>query len=67
MTYRFDGSFEGFLCAVVSCMEIGEDQPDFVREGSEYDLGLFVGDILRIATVRSVAALFSASRHCRAA
>ena len=29
ITYRYDGSFEGFLCAVGDCLDLGENQQEF--------------------------------------
>jgi len=58
MSYRYDGSFEGFLCAVVDCLESGERQPEFVRGGDTYAVGLFAGDIRAVATERDRAVAF---------
>lgn len=55
---NFDGSFEGFLCAVTACLESGESQPDFVREEDVQAVGLFAGDLLSIETVRETALAF---------
>ena len=56
--YRFDGSFEGFLCAVAACREAGEGEPEFVRDGVDPGLGLFGGDIRQVATLREAAQAF---------
>jgi probable DNA metabolism protein len=56
--YRYDGSFEGFLCAVADCMEAGEDTPEFERDGAVHSAGLFVSDIREVATVRERAVAF---------
>jgi len=65
-TYRYDGSFEGFLCAVTDCLEAGEGQPDFVWNGAVHVVGLFAGDIREVATVRESALSFR-KRFVRAA
>lgn len=57
-TYRYDGSFEGFLCAVTACLEAGESQPGFVQNDGLHVAGLFAGDIKEVATVRETALLF---------
>jgi probable DNA metabolism protein len=56
--YRYDGSFEGFLCAVADCLEVGESQPEFVRNDDPPMVGLFAGDCREVATVREVAVAF---------
>lgn len=55
---HYDGSFEGFLCAVADCLEAGEEQPEFIRDGDVQAVGLFAGDISEVATVRDVALAF---------
>jgi len=55
---NFDGSFEGFLCAVATCLESGERQPDFIREGDAHTVGLFAGDMRMIETDRKTALAF---------
>jgi len=57
-TYCYDGSFEGFLCAVATCLETGENQPEFVRDGNVHAVGLFADDICEIATAREAALAF---------
>lgn len=57
-TYHYDGSFEGFLCAVAGCLEAGEDQPEFVGDGDHQAVGLFAGDICEVPTVRESALAF---------
>lgn len=57
-TCRYDGSFEGFLCAVADCLERGDGKPGFVRNGADHAVGLFVGDIREVPTVRETALLF---------
>ena len=56
--YCYDGSFEGFLCAVGDCLETGEDTPEFVRDGDAHAAGLFGGAIHEVATVRENAVAF---------
>ncbi len=58
ITYYYDGSFEGFLCAVADCLDAGEDAPEFVRDGDVQSAGLFVSDIREVATVRECAVAF---------
>lgn len=53
--YRYDGSYEGFLCALERCREGGDGPPEFVREGEEVDAGLFSGETCLVNTVRCVA------------
>lgn len=57
-TYRYDGSFEGFLCAVADCLESGEREPEFVRDGDGHVEGLFAGETRDVATVRETALTF---------
>jgi probable DNA metabolism protein len=57
-TYRYDGNFEGFLCAVADCLEAGEEQPEFIRDGDVHSLGLFAGEVREVATVRENAMAF---------
>ncbi|HCE66840.1 MAG: hypothetical protein A2X82_10490 [Geobacteraceae bacterium GWC2_55_20] len=57
-TCRYDGSFEGFLCAVADCLEAGEEQPEFTRDGDCQAAGLFVGEVHEVATVRERAVAF---------
>jgi len=59
--YRFDGSFAGFLCAVAACLDAGERQAEFVRDGEEQAVGLFAGEIRQVATLRECALAF---RQC---
>jgi probable DNA metabolism protein len=56
--YRHDGSFAGFLCAVDYCLEIGDTQPEFIRDGDFHSLGLFAGEVRDVATVRETAVTF---------
>jgi probable DNA metabolism protein len=55
ITYRYDGSFEGFLCAVADCLEQGHGHPDFVRDDGEAGCGLFSCENREIPIVRDVA------------
>lgn len=56
--YRFDGSFEGFLCAVAECLERGDMLPEFVADGVDHVAGLFESDIHEVVTVREPAVAF---------
>lgn len=56
--YRYDGSFEGFLCAVSECLKAGDGQPEFVDCGNVHAIGLFVGDVREIKTLRESAVAF---------
>jgi probable DNA metabolism protein len=56
--YLYDGSFEGFLCAVSDCLERGGVQPEFVRDADAAAGGLFRDDIREIKTIRDVALTF---------
>ncbi|MFH1027095.1 MAG: TIGR03915 family putative DNA repair protein [Pseudomonadota bacterium] len=57
-TYCYDGSFEGFLCAVADCLEAGEGQPEFTRNGDRLAVGLFAGDMRETVTDRASAVEF---------
>jgi len=57
-TYCYDGSFEGFLCAVADCLEAGEGQPEFAGDGDRQAGGLFAGDMRETVTVRESAVAF---------
>lgn len=56
--YCYDGSFEGFLCAVADCLEIGDAQPGFIRDGDVQAVGLFAGEARGVATERERAVAF---------
>jgi probable DNA metabolism protein len=56
--YRYDGSFEGVLCAVAVCLAQGEIQPEFEGERANRDDGLFAAEVCPVATVRETAAAF---------
>lgn len=53
--YHYDGSFEGFLCAVANCREGGDTQPEFSRDGDLQAAWLFAGEVCEVATVREIA------------
>ncbi len=57
-TYCYDGSFEGFLCAVADCLEAGEGQPEFTRNRDRQAGGLFSGDMRETVTDRASAVEF---------
>ena len=56
--YRYDGSFEGFVCAVADCLEEGESQPEFARNDDPHMAGLFAGDSREVVTAREAALAF---------
>jgi probable DNA metabolism protein len=56
--YGYDGSFEGFLCAVAECLEQGHRQPEFVRDSEAVAAGLFTGENREVITVRAAALKF---------
>jgi probable DNA metabolism protein len=56
--YRYDGSFEGFLCAVADCLDAGDIHPEFMPDGVDAAVGLFAGDIREVTTVRETALMF---------
>lgn len=58
ITFGYDGSFEGFLCAVADCLDRGDREPEFARGGAEHLPGLFSGEIRQVPTVRETALLF---------
>jgi probable DNA metabolism protein len=53
--YSYDGSFEGFLCAVAECLEAGDGEPEFVRAGDMCEVGLFSCETIEISTQRDTA------------
>jgi probable DNA metabolism protein len=57
-TCAYDGSFEGFLCAVADCLELGCGQAEFVRDGDGFAAGLFVEEAHQVSTSRQVALEF---------
>lgn len=57
-SYRYDGSFEGFLCAVAHCLDAGERHPELIASRSEVDDSLFGGDVLEIPASRDAAMAF---------
>ena len=56
--YRFDGSFEGFLCAMSDCLGQGERQPEFVQDRDSQVVGLFADGMCEVTTVRETALEF---------
>ncbi|MDD2583133.1 MAG: TIGR03915 family putative DNA repair protein [Desulfuromonadaceae bacterium] len=56
--YRYDDSFEGFLCTVADCLETGEGYPEFAVYGDNQAVGLFAGEVREVATVRESAVAF---------
>jgi len=56
--YRYDGSFEGFICAVASCLDLADRNPEFACHGCEGYPGLFGGEPVEVATVRETALAF---------
>ena len=56
--YRYDGSFEGFVCTVAECLEAGESQPEFAHSDDPHAAGLFAGDVRTVVTARALALLF---------
>ncbi|MDU0457430.1 MAG: TIGR03915 family putative DNA repair protein [Geobacteraceae bacterium] len=56
--YRYDGSFEGFLCTVADCLEAGDAQPEFAGGGDCQAGGLFTGDMRVTVTDRASAVEF---------
>jgi len=55
--YRYDGSFEGYLCALSSALADGAGEAEFLRETSS-EIGLFGDPVLEVETDRAVAAGF---------
>jgi probable DNA metabolism protein len=56
--YRYDGSFEGFLCAVACCLELGERNPGFTWQRPGDETGLFASVCCEVMTVRETALAF---------
>jgi len=56
--YRYDGSFEGFLCVVACCLEQGSEFPEFMRAGDVTEAGLFSCETREVATERDMAVSF---------
>lgn len=54
--YRYDGSFEGFLCAGARCLDDG-GRGEFVRDGDGAP-GLFAASAMPVETVRMTALAF---------
>jgi probable DNA metabolism protein len=58
MRYRYDGSFEGFLCALEVCLESGQGEAEFLRPGNDGQGGLFAGAVHDVITERETALRF---------
>ncbi|MDR3581550.1 MAG: TIGR03915 family putative DNA repair protein [Oryzomonas sp.] len=58
MRYSYDGSFEGFLCALAVCLESGQRDGEFLRPGADGQGGLFAGAALDVVTERETALRF---------
>jgi probable DNA metabolism protein len=58
MRYRYDGTFEGFLCAVACCLEEGGEPSGFLRGHDNREDGLFADAIRETETVRETALRF---------
>lgn len=56
--YRYDATFEGFLCAVAACREAGDNQPEFVRDRDDHAVGLFAAEVREVLSVRETALAF---------
>lgn len=56
--YRYDGTLEGFLCALALCLASGGGDAEFLRPGAESGAGLFAGVPRDVATEREAALRF---------
>lgn len=56
--YRYDGSFEGFVCALSRALSDRAGEADFLADGDEPELGLFQEQPVEVATERSCAVAF---------
>jgi probable DNA metabolism protein len=56
--YRYDGSFEGFLCAVSDAFQCGREQVEFTGDGDAVAGGLYIDEIRAVPAVRAVALEF---------
>jgi len=56
--YRYDGTFEGFLCAVACGLEDSGEAVEFLHGCDMAEEGLFAGEIHEVATVRETALRF---------
>jgi len=56
--YRFDGSFEGFICAVSHSLEQGTANPSFVRGDALLQHDLFGDQAMYVPAIRAVAVDF---------
>lgn len=52
---RYDGSLEGYLCAVARCLGGGEEPAEFLRPGDPDNGGLFAAPVVEVATLREAA------------
>ena len=50
MRYRYDGSFEGFLCALAECLESGQGEGEILRPGCDGQGCLFGGAVYDVVT-----------------
>lgn len=57
-SYRYDGTFEGFLCAAAACLEEQGEPEEFLRPEESAAGGLFATATREVATVRETALLF---------
>jgi probable DNA metabolism protein len=53
--YRYDGSFEGYLCAVCRCLADGIESAEFLRDDPSAEPGLFQEPTLDVETDRDCA------------
>lgn len=58
MRYRYDGSFEGFLCALAVCLESGQGEGEFLRPGLDGQGRLFASAAHDVVTERETALRF---------
>jgi probable DNA metabolism protein len=56
--YRYDGSFEGFLCAVSDALLCDWEQVEFAGDGDEVAEGLITDEVREVPSVRAVAMEF---------
>src|SRR3974390_1569853 len=50
MRYRYDGSFEGFLCVLAECLESGQGEGEILRPGGDGQGCLFEGAVRDVVT-----------------
>ena len=58
MRYRYDGSFEGFLCALAECLESGQGEGEILRTGGDGQGCLFEGAVRDVVTDMGTALRF---------